>query len=56
MLGNFLSCSQSVKDPFLVQEGRCYIPRDATEEKGFISSAGENLLVFLKLPQVPLEL
>ena len=53
---NFLSCSMGVKDPFDVQEQRCDFPRDAASEKGHISLGGENLLVFLKLRQVPLEL
>ena len=56
MSGNFLSCSKSVKDPFEVQEGRCDFLQDATVEKGLISPGGENLLVFLELGQVPLEL
>ena len=56
MSGNFLSCSKDVKDPFEVQEGRCDFPRDATVEKGRISPGGENLLDFLELRQVPLEL
>ena len=56
MPGNFLSCSKGVKDPFEVQEGRCYFPRDASVEKGLISFGGVNLLDFLELRQVPLEL
>ena len=56
MLGDFLSCSTGVKDHFEVQEGRCDFPRDATVEKGRISPGGENLLDFLELRQVPLEL
>ena len=56
MLGNFLSCSKGVKDSFKVQEGRCDFPQDATAEKGLITPGRENLLVFLELWQVPLEL
>ena len=56
MSGNFLSCSKSVKDPFEVQEGRCDFLQDATAKKGLISPGRENLLVFLELGQVPLEL
>ena len=56
MSGNFLSCCKGVKDPFEVQEGRCDFPRDATAEKGLTSPEGENLLFFLELWQVPLEL
>ena len=56
MSGNFLSCSKGVKDPFDVQEGRCEFPLDAEAEKGLISPGGENLLDFLELWQVPLEL
>ena len=47
---------KGVKDPFLVQEGRCDFPRDTAAEKGLISPGGENLLLFLQLRQVPLEL
>ena len=53
---NFLSFTLGVKDPLEVREGRCDFPRDASAEKGLISSGGENLLVLLKLRQVPLEL
>ena len=56
MSGNFLSCTKGVKDPFDVQEGRCEFPLDAEAEKGLISPGGENLLDFLELWQVPLEL
>ena len=56
MSGNFLSCRKGVKDPFEVQEGRCDFPRDAAAEKGLISPAGENFLVFLELQQVSLKL
>ena len=56
MSGNFLSCSKGVKDPFEVQEGRSDLPRDASAEKGLISPGGENLLDFLELQQVPMEL
>ena len=54
--GNYLSCSKGVKDPFNDQEGRCDFPRDAAGEKGLISPGGENLLVFVELWQIPLEL
>ena len=56
MFGNFLSCSKGVKDPFEVQEGMYDVPLDAAAEKGLISPGGENLLVFLELWQVLLEL
>ena len=56
MLGNFLSCSKGVKDPVEVQERRCDFTRDDTAKKGLISPGGENLLVFLELWQLPLEL
>ena len=45
-----------MKDPFEVQEGRCDLPRDASAEKGLISLGGENILDFLELRQIPLEL
>ena len=56
MSGNFLSCNKGVKDPFEVQEGRCDLPRDASSEKGLISPGEKNLLDFLELPRVPLQL
>ena len=56
MLGNFLSCSKGGKDACEVQVGRCDFSHDATAEKSLISPAGENLLFFLKLRQVPVEL
>ena len=56
MLGDFLSCSKGVKDHFEVQEGRCDFPQDTTAQKGLITPGRENLLVFLELWQVPLEL
>ena len=56
MSGNFLSCCRGVKDPFEVQEGRGDFSEAAAAEKGLISPGGENLLVFLQLRQVPLEL
>ena len=56
MSGNFLSCYKGVKDPFNVQEGRCYFSREAAVEKCLISPGGKNLLDFLGLWQVPLEL
>ena len=45
-----------MKDTFQVQEGKCDFPQDTVSEKGLISPAGVNLLVFLALQQVPLEL
>ena len=51
MLGNFLSCIKDVKDPFKPQEGRWDFSRDTAAEKGLILRSGENLLVFLELPQ-----
>ena len=54
--GNFVSCCKGMKDPFEVQEGRCDFPQNAAAEKGLISPGGENLLVFLELWQVLLEL
>ena len=56
MLGDFLSCSKGVKDHFEVQEGRCDFPQDTAAQKGLITPGRENLLVFLELWQVPLEL
>ena len=56
MSGNFLSRSKGVKDPFEVQEGRCDFPRHAAAEKGLNAHGRENLLVFLELQQVLLEL
>ena len=56
MSGNFLSCSKGAKDPFEVQEGRCDFARHAVAEKGLISPGGENILVFLELQHIPLEL
>ena len=56
MSGNFLSCSKGVKDLLEVQEGKCDFPQDATAENGLIYPGGENLLVFLKLRQILLEL
>ena len=49
---NFLSFTLGVKDPLEVREGRCDFPRDASAEKGLISSGGENLLDFFELQQV----
>ena len=49
MSGNFFSCSNGVKDPFEVQEGRGDFSEAAAAEKGLISPGGENLLVFLKM-------
>ena len=53
---NFLSYCKDVKDPFQVKEGMCDFPQEAAAEKGLISPGVENLLVFLELRQVPLEL
>ena len=55
MSGNLLSC-KTVKEPFEVQERMCHFPHDAAAEKGLISPGGKNLLVFLELRQVPVEL
>ena len=52
MSGNFLSCKKGVKDPLEVPEVRCEYLRDASAEMGLIWPGGENLLDFLKLPQV----
>ena len=52
MSGNFLSCSEGVKDPLEVPEVRCDEPRDASAEIGLISPGRENLLDFLELRQV----
>ena len=52
MSGNFLSCSNGVKDPLEVPDVRCDLPRDAKVELGLISPGGENLLDFLELLQV----
>ena len=52
MLGNFLSCSKGVKDPFEVREFKCDYPLVASAEMGLISPGGENLLDFLDLRQV----
>ena len=38
MSGNFLSGIKGVKDPFEAQEGKWDFARDATAEKGLISS------------------
>ena len=51
-----LELQKGVKEPFEVQEGRCGLPQDASAEKGFILSGGENLLDFLELCRVPLVL
>ena len=52
MSGNFLSCSQGVKDPLEVPDVRCNLPGGASAEMGLISPGGENLLDFLELRQV----
>ena len=52
MSGNFLSCSNGVRDPLEVPEFRCDLPRDASAEMGLISPGRENLLDFLELRQV----
>ena len=52
MSGNFLSCSQGVKDPSEVPDVRCDLPGDASVEMGLILPGGENLLDFLQLRQV----
>ena len=55
-VGELLEWLQGCEDPFEVQEGGCDFPQDASAEKGLISPGVENLLVFLELWQVPLEL
>ena len=52
MSGNFLSCSEGVKDPLEVPEIKCDYPLVASTEMGLISPGGENLLHFLELVQV----
>ena len=52
MSGNFLSCSQGVKDPLEVPDVRCNLPGGASVEMGLISPGGENLLDFHELRQV----
>ena len=52
MSGNFLSCSEGVKDPLEVPEIKCDYPLVASTEMGLISPGGENLLDFLELWQV----
>ena len=52
MSGNFLSCSQGVKNPLEVPDVRCDWPGDASAEMGLIAPGGENLLDFLELRQV----
>ena len=54
--GNFLRGRKGVEESLEVQEGRCDLPRDASAEKGLISLGGENILDFLELRQIPLEL
>ena len=49
MSGNFLSCSQGVKDPLDVPDVRCDFPGGASAEMGLISPGGENFLDFLEL-------
>ena len=56
MSENFLSCSQGVKNPFEIQQGRFDFPQGTWVEKGLISLGGENFLDNLELRQVPLEL
>ena len=56
MSGNFLSCSKGVKVPLEVPVVRCDFPGDASAEMGLISPGGENLLDFLELRQVALDL
>ena len=53
---NFLSYCKDVKDPFQVKKGMCDFPQEAAAEKGLISPGGENILVFLELQHIPLEL
>ena len=56
MLRNFLSCSKGGKHRFEVQDERCDLTQVASAEKGLIWPGGENLLDFLELWRVPLEL
>ena len=44
MSGNFLSCSQGVKNPLEVPDVRCDWPGDASAEMGLIAPGGESLL------------
>ena len=52
MSGNFLSCSNGMRDPLDVPDVRCVYLRDASAEKGLISRGGKNLLDFHELRQV----
>ena len=52
MSGNFLSCSNGVKDTLEVPEFKCDYPLFASAEMGLISPGGENFLDFLELRQV----
>ena len=52
MWGNFLSCSNGVKDPLEGPEVTCDQPRDASAEMGVISLREENLQDFLELRKV----
>ena len=52
MSGNFLSCSQGVKDRLEVPDVSYDLPRDASAEMGLISTGGENPLDFLELRKV----
>ena len=52
MSGNFLSCSNGVKDPLEVPEFKCDYPLVASVEMGLMSAGGENILDFLELRQV----
>ena len=45
-VGNFLSCSKGVKDPFEVPEVRCDLPGDASAEMGLISMEGRTSWIF----------
>ena len=56
MSGNFLTCVKGFKDLFKSKVGSWGFSQDAAAEKGLISPGGENLLVFLELWQVLLEL
>ena len=51
MLGNFLSYSKGVNDPFEVPEVRCDYARDTSAEIELSSPGGENLLDFLEVRQ-----
>ena len=55
-MGELLELQPGCEGPFVVQEERGDFFQDAAAENGLISPGGENLLVFLELRQVILEL